>query len=118
MPDTNFSTAVPSLMEASTALAQLATEDALKYLEAALRSMEGLSNSLSAGNFLAATDKRQLKRSLLRFRAELCDASVLVDRGLDYCQNRAEQLQAPPGYQSNGASADTARDRHELSLEA
>ena len=109
---------VPSLAEAQNALAQLATEDALEHLQAALRSLEGLAAALQNGDRLQAGEQRQLERSLLRFRSELRDAGILADRGLAYCQDWAGQLQPPAGYQANGVFTTNAVERHELSLEA
>ena len=109
---------VPSLAEAQNALAQLATQDALEHLEAALRSLKGLAAALQSGDRLQAAEQRHLERSLLRFRSELRDAGILADRGLAFCQDWARQLQPPAGYQANGVCTTNAMDRHELSLEA
>jgi hypothetical protein len=119
----NASPALLSLSEAKTALAQLATDDAIGHLESALRSLQSLANSLQTGERLQASEQRLLERSLLRFRAELREAGILADRGLAYCQNWAEQMQPPVSYQSNGVFGNAtivsmSDDRHELSLEA
>jgi len=108
----------PSLGKAQDALTQLATQDALEHLQAALLSLQGLTASLQNGDRLPAGEQRELERSLLRFRSELRDAGVLADRGLAYCQDWARQLQPPAGYQANGVFTTNAVDRHELSLEA
>ncbi len=113
-----LSTAVPSLVEAQNALTKLATQDAITHMEAALRALEGLSTTLQSGDRLSAADQRELERSLLRFRKELSVAGALTERGLAYCQDWVHQLQAPPGYQSNGAFTAPPVDRHEVSLEA
>lgn len=118
MPDPQYSASVPNLTQARNALAQLATDDALTHLEAALRSLQGLSASLQNGDRLPPGDQRMLERALLRFRSELRDAGVLTEQGLAYCQDWAELLQPPPVYQSNGAYSNPASERHELSLEA
>ncbi len=110
--------AVPSLVDAKTALATLATSDALEHLEAALRSLQGLATSLQNADRLPPGEQRNLEKALLRFRAELRDAGVLTDQGLAYCQEWADLLQPPPAYQSNGAFTRTATNRHELSIEA
>jgi hypothetical protein len=114
----NNPAAVPSLAEAQNALAQLATQDALTHLEAALRSLEGLSASLQSGDRLQPAEQRELERSLLRFRAELRDAGILAESGLAYCQDWVQQLQPPSMYQPNGGFTNTSVDRHELSLDA
>ena len=123
MQPTNNSATVPSLIQAQNALAELATEDALGYLESAIRSLEGLSTSLRKGDRLPAPEQRLIERSLLRFRAELRDAGILAERGLAYCQDWTQQMQPASNYQSNGILASATfdavtADRHELSLEA
>jgi hypothetical protein len=119
----NVSPALLSLTEAQGALAQLATDDAVRHLESALLSLQGLGNSLKNGDRLQASEQRLLERSLLRFRAELRDARILADRGLAYCQNWTQQMQPPVTYQSNGVVGDVrfvsmSKDLHQLSLEA
>ena len=118
MQDLDSPLPVPSIRDAQWALAELATQDALTHLEAALRSMQSLSSSLQKGDRLPAAEKRTLERELLRFRSELRDATVLAERGLAYCQDWAQQWQSPTAYQSNGTFATGACERHELSLEA
>ena len=109
---------VPSLAEAQNALAQLATQDALDHLKAALRSLESLSKSLQNGDRLQTSEQRQLERSLLRFRSELRDAGILAERGLAYCQDWVQQMEPPSGYQANGVFTNNVISRHEVSLEA
>jgi len=109
---------LPSLIATQSAFAQLAPQEALEHLEAALRTLQGLTASLHHGDRLAPADQRQLERSLLRFRTELRDAAILADQGLAYCQDWAQQLQPPASYQPNGVRADTTSDRHEFSVEA
>ncbi len=108
----------PNLTAAKDALAQLAPQEALEHLEAALRSLQALTASLQNGDRLPAPEQRRLERSLLRFRAELRDAGILADQGLAYCQDWAQLLQPPASYRSNGVFANALNDRHELSLEA
>jgi hypothetical protein len=110
--------AVPSLVEAKNALANLATDEALGHLESALLSLRALSVSLQSGERLEAPAQRRLERSLLRLRGELKDAGVLADRGLAYCQDWAQQLEPPAVYGATGASSTTAVSRPELSVEA
>lgn len=117
MEKTPLAATVPSLEQAQEALVQLATQDALTHLEAALRSLQGLSGSLKSADPLSMEDKRLLERSLLRFRAELRDAGVLADRGLAYCKDWAEQLQPVPAYQSNGAFANRIPERTKVSID-
>ena len=112
------SATVPSLAAVQTALAGLAPQDAMTHLDAAVRSLEGLSTSLQNGGSLAQADKRELERALLRFRTELRGAAVLAERGLAYCQDWAYNLQPPPAYQANGAVAGANCDQHNLSIEA
>ena len=109
---------LPSLTAAHDALIGLAPQEALEHLQAALRSLQGLTATLQNGDRLQAFEKRQLGRSLLRFRAELRDAGILADQGLAYCQDWAEQFQPPASYQANGVFASAANNQHELSLEA
>ncbi|MFN0103191.1 MAG: hypothetical protein ACKV2U_14010 [Bryobacteraceae bacterium] len=118
MQDYPKSAAVPSLTGAKNALSQLATQDALEHLKAALRSLQGLAAILQNGHRLDPDEQRQLERALLRFRTELRDAGILAERGLAYCQDSTKQLDAAPGYQFNGAFVSEAVDRHDLSLEA
>lgn len=110
--------AVPSLVEAQNALAQLDTDDALTHLEAALRSLRNLSLSLQKGDRLEPSEQRHLERSLLRFRSELRNAGVLAECGLAYCQDWSQQLQPPSAYEANGAFAGKSAARPELSVEA
>lgn len=109
---------MPDLAATKDALAQLATEDALSHLNAALLSLQNLSAALQTGDRLPPAEQRRLERVLLRFRADLRDASLLADRGLAYCREWAEFLEPPPAYCANGSVANTANPRHELSLEA
>lgn len=118
MADQPTTVSALSLKNSRKALTNLATNEALAYLEAALHSLQGLSESLKNGDPLAMEEKRQLERALLRFRMELGDAKVLADRGLAYCQDWAQQLQQPPTYQADGTFLQGSSDRHELSLEA
>lgn len=118
MPDDPTTVLVPSLKASRNALTSLATSDALQHLEAALQSLQGLSESLQKGDPMAMEEKRQLERALLRFRVELQDAKVLADRGLAFCQDWALQLEPPPSYQANGAYLRGGIERHELSLDA
>lgn len=118
MPDKPTASAISSLADARIALTNLATADALQHLEAALVSMQNLATSLQTGDRLPPAEQRTLEKTLLRFRAELRDASALADQGLAYCQEWTELLQPPPAYQANGSSASTATSRHELSIEA
>ena len=110
--------AVPNLTEAKEALSELATQEALFHLEAALRKMEGLADSLRNGDPLPASEQRLLEKSLLRFRAELRDAGILADCGLAYCRDWAQQLQPPAAYEASGASIRSGIVRPELSIEA
>lgn len=109
---------VPDLSAAQQALAALATKDALQHLQAALQSLQGLSESLRRGEPLAMEEKRQLERSLLRLRSEIRDAGVLAARGLAYCEDWAHQLEPPPVYQANGEVRQANQERHEVSFEA
>ncbi|MBI2690278.1 MAG: hypothetical protein HYX27_28560 [Acidobacteria bacterium] len=106
------------LSEARSALAQLATQDALEHLEAALRSLQGLSASLRNGNRLPPAEQRALERSLLHFRAELRDAGALTAQGLAYCQEWTGMLQPSPSYQAGGGVTRTNIEPHQLSLNA
>jgi hypothetical protein len=118
MPDLVSASAIPSIIEARDALAQLATDNALHHLEAALHSLQGLSASLQSGDRMSPEKQRELERSLLRFRAELRDAGVLAEQGLAFCKEWADLLSPPPAYQSNGAFRSSPLEYHELSLEA
>jgi hypothetical protein len=118
MPDIVSTSAIPALAEARSALAQLATQDALQHLKAALQDMQGLSVSLKSGERLSPGDQRELERSLLRFRAELRDADVLAEQGIAYCQEWVDLLSPPSAYQANGEFRRSALQHHELSLEA
>ncbi|MBL8236026.1 MAG: hypothetical protein JNM66_01300 [Bryobacterales bacterium] len=109
--------AVPSLAEAKNALANLATEEALGYLESAVQSLRALSVSLQGGDRMEPAAQRSLERRLLRFRAELRDAGALAESGLAYCQDWAQQLEPPAVYGASGVSAATAVSRPELSVE-
>jgi hypothetical protein len=118
MPDSSTLPAIPALSEAKDALAQMATADAIQHLEAALQSLQNLESSLKDAGHLAPSEKRQLERSLLRFKTELRDARTLAERGLAYCQDWALMLQPPAAYHANGAFATESIDRHDFSLDA
>lgn len=111
--------AVPSLTDASEALAQLATETALTHLGAALTAMQGLADTLRSGEKLAPAEQRKLERSLLRFRSELRSAGILAESGLAHCREWADLLAPPATYQPNGVyTAAAPHQPHELSVEA
>jgi len=118
MQDRSNPMAIPSLSDARDALAQLATDDALQHLEAALQSLQNLEFSLRGADHLPPSEKRHLERSLLRFKTELRDAGTLAERGLAYCQDWALLLQPPAAYHANGACTTESHDRHDFSLEA
>ncbi|HEU0121895.1 MAG TPA: hypothetical protein VFQ91_15300 [Bryobacteraceae bacterium] len=110
---------VPSLAEASDAMAQLATESALIHLEAALAAMQGLSARLRTGERLQPAEQRRLERSLLQFRSELRSAGILAEQGLAHCREWAEMLTPPATYQPNGIfTGEVPQQTHVLSVEA
>lgn len=109
---------LPDLAGVRSALAQLATQDALVHLESALRSLEGLRDTLQSGSRLAPGEQRELERALLRFRSELRDAGTLADQGLAHCREWADLLLPQPDYQPNGTCSGAPSERHGLSLEA
>ncbi len=108
----------PSLEEAKHSLVHLQTQDALLHLEAALRSLEGLSKELHENGRPTAPDQRELERSLLRFRKELRDAGLLAEQGLAFCKDWTEILSPPPGYSPDGTVDRAPETKHELSVEA
>lgn len=108
----------PSLEEAKQSLVHLQTQDALLHLEAALRSLEGLSKELHENGRPPAPDQREMERSLLRFRKELRDAGLLAEQGLAFCKDWAEVLTPPPSYAPDGSFDRPADTKHEFSVEA
>jgi len=118
MTDTRSLLPLPSLAEAREALAQLATNNAVEHLDAALVSLRNLADALQNGTRLSPQEQRLLERDLLRFRVELRHADTLANQGLAYCREWADLLLPPPTYQANGATAAPAADRPSLSLSA
>lgn len=118
MPELPTLSLVPGLTDAKSALAQLATSEAVEHLESALQTLQALYASFQNGGGLSPEKQRSLQQSLLGFQRELREAAVLNEQGLSYCQERGAFLQPPPAYQANGTFFNTGSVRHELSLDA